>query len=75
MAAIKNYLVEVALAEHDHATNIFLQWFVTEHVEEEENVGNVLQKLMLLNDAKNGIFMIDSELAKRGTPKGSSSSE
>ncbi len=70
-----NDLVEVALAEHDHATNIFLQWFVTEQVEEEENVGNVLQQLMLLGDEKNGIFMIDRELAKRGAPAGESSSE
>ncbi|MBA7552851.1 putative bacterial non-heme ferritin [subsurface metagenome] len=70
-----NDLVEIASAEHDHATSIFLQWFVTEQVEEEENVGNVLQQLMLLGDAKNGIFMIDRELAKRGTPAGESSSE
>jgi len=70
-----NDLVEVALSEHDHATNIFLQWFVTEQVEEEENVGNVLQQLMLLGDEKNGIFMIDRELAKRAAPAGESSSE
>lgn len=70
-----NDLVEIALAEHDHATNIFLQWFVTEQVEEEESVGHVLQQLMLLNDSKNGIFMIDRELATRGAPAGESSSE
>ena len=70
-----NDLVEVALTEHDHATNIFLHWFVTEQVEEEENVGNVLQQLMLLGDAKNGIFMIDRELAKRGAAAGVNSSE
>ncbi len=70
-----NDLVEVALTEHDHATNIFLHWFVTEQVEEEENVGNVLQQLMLLDDAKNGIFMIDRELSKRGAPTGAGSSE
>jgi ferritin len=70
-----NGLVEIALAEHDHATNIFLQWFVTEQVEEEESVGNVLQQLMLLGDEKNGLFMIDRELAKRTAPAGESSSE
>jgi len=70
-----NDLVEIALAEHDHATHIFLQWFVTEQVEEEESVGGVLQQLKLLGDAKNGIFMIDRELAKRGSPEGSSGSE
>ncbi len=60
-----NDLVETALQEHDHATNIFLQWFVTEQVEEEESVEGVLQQLKLLSDAKGGLFMIDRELSKR----------
>ncbi len=60
-----NELVELALAEHDHATNIFLQWFVSEQVEEEENVGGVLEQLKLMGEAKGGLFMIDRELAKR----------
>jgi ferritin len=60
-----NKLVELALAEHDHATNIFLHWYVTEQVEEEENVGGVLEQLKLMGDAKGGLFMIDRELAKR----------
>ena len=63
-----NDLVEVALEERDHATQIFLQWFVTEQVEEEENVGNVLEQLKLLGDAKGGLFMMDRELAKRQAP-------
>jgi ferritin len=65
-----NDLVETALAERDHATNIFLQWFVTEQVEEEDSVGNVLEQLSLLGDAKGGLFMMDRELAKRGAPEG-----
>jgi ferritin len=60
-----NDLVEIALQEHDHATHIFLQWFVTEQVEEEENVNGVLEQLKLLSDAKGGLFMVDRELAKR----------
>ena len=63
-----NDLVEVALSERDHATQIFLQWFVTEQVEEEENVGGVLEQLKLMGDATGGLFMIDRELAKRGSP-------
>jgi ferritin len=63
-----NALVETALAEHDHATNIFLQWFVTEQVEEEESAGGVLEQLKLLGGAKGGLFMMDRELAKRGAP-------
>ncbi len=60
-----NDLVELALAEHDHASNIFLQWFVSEQVEEEENVGGVLEQLKLMGEAKGGLFMMDRELAKR----------
>jgi ferritin len=68
-----NELVELALAEHDHATNIFLQWFVSEQVEEEESVGGVLEQLKLMGEAKGGLFMIDRELAKRSA--GGSSGE
>ena len=64
-------LVEIALEEHDHATNIFLQWFVSEQVEEEESVGGVLEQLKLMGDAKGGLFMIDRELAKRSPSGGS----
>lgn len=60
-----NDLVELALEEHDHASNIFLQWFVSEQVEEEENVGGVLEQLKLMGEAKGGLFMMDRELAKR----------
>jgi len=70
-----NDLVELALQEHDHASNIFLQWFVTEQVEEEENVSGVLEQLKLMGEAKGGLFMIDRELAKRSAGGGSASAE
>jgi ferritin len=60
-----NDLVNLALEERDHATNIFLQWFVTEQVEEEASVGGVLQQLRLIGDQSGQIFMIDRELAQR----------
>jgi ferritin len=66
-----NNLVDVAHEERDHATSIFLQWFVSEQVEEEENVGGVLEQLKLMGDAKGGLFMIDRELAKRSPSGGS----
>jgi len=70
-----NDLVDVAHEERDHATNIFLQWFVSEQVEEEENVGGVLEQLKLMGDAQGGLFMIDRELAKRSPSGGSEESE
>ncbi|MBW2604433.1 MAG: ferritin [Deltaproteobacteria bacterium] len=68
VTALINGLVEIAMQERDHATQIFLQWFVTEQVEEEESVGNVLEQLKLLGDAKQGLFMMDRELATRQAP-------
>jgi ferritin len=70
-----NELVELALSEHDHASNIFLQWFVSEQVEEEENVTGVLEQLKLMGEAKGGLFMIDRELSKRSPANTSGESE
>jgi len=70
-----NELVELALSEHDHASNIFLQWFVSEQVEEEESVTGVLEQLKLMGEAKGGLFMIDRELAKRSPGNTSGASE
>lgn len=64
-----NALVDTAFEEKDHASNIFLQWFVTEQVEEEESVGAVLDELRLVADNKSGLFLINRELGAR-TPGG-----
>jgi len=58
-------LVEIARAEKDLATEVFLQWFVNEQVEEEASVKTVVQQLKLVDESKNGLFMIDRELAGR----------
>jgi len=60
-----NDLVRLALSENDHATHIFLQWFVTEQVEEEASATEILQKLKLMGEQGNGLFMLDRELALR----------
>ena len=60
-----NNLVNQALDERDHATNIFLQWFVSEQVEEEANAGAILDKLKLIGKESGGLFALDQELAQR----------
>ena len=59
-----NELVDQALSEKDHATNVFLQWFVTEQIEEEATVNDILGRLRLFGDQGQGLFMIDNELAE-----------
>ena len=58
-------LVDQAITEKDHATQIILQWFVTEQVEEEANVSEIIGKMKMVGDKGNGLFMIDRELANR----------
>ena len=70
-----NNLVDIALAEKDHATNIFLQWFVSEQVEEESTVSSVLQHLKMVGDHGHGLFMMDRELGMRGGPAALSAAE
>lgn len=60
-----NKLVEVSMAEKDYATHTFLQWFVTEQVEEEANVEDLIQKLEMIGENKSGLYMIDNELGSR----------
>jgi ferritin len=60
-----NKLVEVAMLEKDFATNNFLQWFVTEQVEEEANVEEIIQKIEMIGDNKSGLYMLDNELGAR----------
>jgi ferritin len=62
-----NQLVDGAVKTKDHATNAFLQWFVSEQVEEEASVDAIVQKLRLVGAAAGGLFMIDHELGKRAS--------
>lgn len=60
-----NDLVNLAIEERDHASTIFLQWFVTEQIEEEANDSEIIAKLKLVGKDGNGLFMVDNELAAR----------
>jgi len=60
-----NNLADLAIKEKDHATGIFLQWFITEQIEEEENDREIIGKLKLIGDNGQGLLMLDNELAAR----------
>lgn len=60
-----NSLVDLAMGERDHASNAFLQWFVTEQVEEEASADEVIKKIQLAGEQGGGMFMLDRELATR----------
>jgi ferritin len=63
-----NNLFKLSIEENDYATNSFLQWFITEQVEEEANVDEIVQQLKLIGDNKSALFMFDRELGGRNLP-------
>jgi ferritin len=60
-----NNLANLALDERDHATSIFLQWFISEQVEEEDSVKDILGKLRMINGEGQGMLMLNTELGTR----------
>ncbi|HUU63401.1 MAG TPA: ferritin [Dehalococcoidia bacterium] len=60
-----NDLVDLAIKEKDDATNIFLQWYVTEQIEEEANDNDIIAKLKLVGKKGDALLMLDKELAAR----------
>jgi ferritin len=61
-----NALFEQARSEKDHASEIALQWYVTEQVEEEATVSQVVDHLHAVGDQGGGIWYLDSRMGKRG---------
>jgi len=58
-------ILDVSLAEKDHKTTAFLQWFVNEQTEEEENADNNVKRFELVGNDGRGILMMDAEMAAR----------
>jgi ferritin len=59
-------LYELAVAEKDHATASFLQWYIDEQVEEEDNTRTMVDQLQMVGDSVNGLIMLDRYMASRG---------
>lgn len=60
-----NKLMELAIKKKDHATQIFLEWYVTEQIEEEENDNDIILQLKLIGDNPHALLMLDRELSAR----------
>jgi ferritin len=66
VTAMINDLYGLAARENDYASQTFLQWFVTEQVEEEKNAGDVVETLKMIGDKSEALFLLDRELGRRG---------
>jgi ferritin len=57
-----NNLVDVCLQEKDFSTHNFVQWYVSEQLEEEALARTFLDKLRLIDGDKGGMYMFDRDL-------------
>ena len=58
-----NKMVDICLKEKDYTTHNFLQWYVSEQIEEEALARKVMDKLKLIGDDKAGHYMFDRDLS------------
>ena len=58
-----NNLMKIAYEVQDYAAISFLQWYVTEQVEEEDNFSKLIDKVKLVKDA--GLYHLDKEVGTR----------
>lgn len=65
VTAMINALVDQAAADKDHASSVFLQWFVTEQVEEEATAAAILAQMKMAGGSKGSLLMLDHKLGKR----------
>jgi ferritin len=65
VTAMIHDLYGLAVGENDYASQTFLQWFVTEQVEEEKNAGDVVETLKMVGDKSEALFLLDRELGQR----------
>ena len=58
-------LYALAVKENDYPTQVMLQWFIDEQVEEEKNASAIVAQLHMVGDSPAALFMIDRQLAAR----------
>ena len=57
-----NNLVDICLQEKDYSTHNFIQWYVSEQLEEEALARTILDKIRLIGSDKGGLYLFDRDL-------------
>lgn len=57
-----NDIVHITLEEKDYATHNFLQWYVSEQIEEEALARTILDKINLIGNDKGGLYLFDRDM-------------
>ena len=62
-----NKVVDACLKESDYTTHNFMQWYVSEQIEEESLARELIDKLNLIGNDKGGLYLFDRDLANLET--------
>ena len=65
VTSLINALYSLAKEVNDNASSVFLQWFISEQVEEEKNASYIIDTLKMIKPEGPALIMLDRELAKR----------
>lgn len=65
VTAMINRVYDLAAKENDRATQVALQWFITEQVQEEKAATMIVEQLDLIGESTVGLLMLDSQLGQR----------
>jgi ferritin len=65
VTALINQLYTLAIKENDYATQVELQWFIKEQVEEEKHATEILDQLKMVGDSSTTLFFLDRQLGAR----------
>ncbi len=60
-------LYALALRQNDYPTQVMLQWFIDEQVEEEKTSSAIMAQLKMVGDSPAALLMIDRQLAARAS--------
>jgi ferritin len=65
VTALINGIADQAEKANDHPAKVFIQWFITEQVEEEKNASRILDLLKKIPPSSGAIYQLDHQLGKR----------
>lgn len=65
-----NDIYELAVRQQDHATEVMMQWFIQEQVEEERSARTLIERVRLAGNDRGALLVLDAQLGERSAATG-----
>jgi len=70
VTALIHKLYELSVKEGDYPTQVMLQWFIEEQVEEEKEAQDIIQQCKMVGDNPSALFLLDQKLGSQAPGEG-----